>query len=121
MQSDQREIIEKIAHNMSTDIDDLLSAVQIVFNCTLDDLKSHRRDNDLPYARCIFFYYGDKIFSRDKKCSKQHLGELLNRKKSDVFYSINAFKNRNNKKTNNIFYQYVKRVTALLNGRWFIE
>lgn len=121
MPDDQRKIIEVIAHNVGTDIDDLLSAIQIVFNCTLDDLKSCRKDNNLPYARRIVFYYANKILSKEGTASKRKIGELLDKKPSGVSYDIKVFKNQNNKKANSVFFQYVQRIIALLYGRWFIE
>jgi chromosomal replication initiation ATPase DnaA len=120
MPAEKRELVEIIVRSVGTDIDDLLSAIQIVFNCTPDDLKSRRNDNSLPYARRIFFYYANKIFSKGKSLSKREIGLLLNRKSSDVFYNIRAFKQQNDKKTNIVFYRYVKRVTEMLNERWFI-
>jgi chromosomal replication initiation ATPase DnaA len=127
MPATQRVIIKKIARNLGAeqnankDIDDLLSAVQIVFNCTLDDLKSHNKRNDLPYARRIFFYYADRIFSEKGKHSRRRVGELLNRKSSHVFYNIKEFRRQNDIKYNHVFCQYVQRVKELLSFRWFVN
>jgi chromosomal replication initiation ATPase DnaA len=127
MPATQRVIIKKIARNLGAeqnankDIGDLLSAVQIVFNCTLDDLKSNNKHNDLPYARRIFFYYADKIFSRNGKHSKRRAGGLLSRNKSDVSYNIKEFKRQNDIKYNYVFCQYVQRVKELLDFRWFVS
>ncbi|MDR0692434.1 MAG: hypothetical protein LBF69_05295 [Prevotellaceae bacterium] len=118
---DGREAIETIIRNtgaapcyhLDTDIDCLSNALQKVFCCTLDELKSKSKKRDLPYARHIYFYYVRKMYST---LSQQEIGLLLSRSQKSVSYSL-AFFERENSRFNSKFRKYVAEVNRVFGNK----
>jgi chromosomal replication initiation ATPase DnaA len=114
----EREAIERItraagaepSYFVKTGIDCLLDAVQKVFRCTLDELKSNSKKNNLPYARHIYFYYARKMYP---DLPQQEIGKMLNRCQPSVAYSIFFFQNENSR-FNNEFRNFVAAVNKAL-------
>jgi chromosomal replication initiation ATPase DnaA len=85
----------------------LACAIDTVFGCTLNDLKSQKRGENLSYARRVWFWYL-KYISFENSAKK--LAKTINKHHSLISYDLRMFEN--DMKYNKKFERFIKLVNV---------
>ncbi|MDR2652183.1 MAG: hypothetical protein LBC68_07710 [Prevotellaceae bacterium] len=89
----------------------LICAIERVFGCTFEDLKSEKRGKILSYARRVWFWFAKDILSQ---ISSEKRAKLINKHQTLEAYNIKMFEN-DNSVFNKEFQEYVRQINDCLN------